>query len=283
MLRIILLIGAVFSFPSISTAETPLDRQKQALDIIAEFADRFCKNIPLVGVGDAVELSVQGKAELSGIVKKLAVLGLEGASHYQNSEYQGLLQKDLIEGLKSNVDCRIRIWGDLKSTLLASAPKDPTVSQETTPHATSQTKKEVRVKELTGTVGLSIESGATQVCLRIYGYENGLPGKYRPVFHAWVEGSAVDIPMKPSLYAPCRNGYVLAEPMPQESRGGSLQIDGGTMEWVSVGNFAVEKGNGCQDVGIVESYTIKWRSGRSEQASQSGIPINGGYGWICRG
>ena len=104
--------------PSLANTATSLDRQKQALDIIADFADRFCKDIPLEGSGDNVELSGNAKTELSGVVKKLAKLGISGAGKYQNSDYQGLLQKDIIEGLKSNVDCRLKIWEDLKSTLL---------------------------------------------------------------------------------------------------------------------------------------------------------------------
>ncbi len=120
---VFLFLIVMASFLTCSTnADTALDRQKEALDMIADFADRFCKDIPLVGQGDSRELSGQAKAELSGIVKKLADLGLEGAGKYQQSEYQGLLQRDFIEGLKSSVDCRLKIWNDLKSTLMTESP-----------------------------------------------------------------------------------------------------------------------------------------------------------------
>lgn len=144
----VMFVAVVFLLPTIVQSDTALDRQREALDMIADFADRFCKDIPLVGRGDSVELSGEAKAELSGIVRKLADLGLEGAGKYQNLEYQGLLQKDLIEGLKSSVDCRLKIWNDLKSTLVTETPSAPSKSEskreEYTPLPTTQTKVPVR-------------------------------------------------------------------------------------------------------------------------------------------
>lgn len=139
------LIAMTIFSPCSTNADTELDRQKAALDMIADFADRFCKDIPLVGHGDRMELSGEAKAELSGIVKKLADLGLEGAGKYQQSEYQGLLQRDLIAGLKSSVDCRLKIWKDLKSTLVTeSSPTvvapDSDVQERYTPAEPPQTE-----------------------------------------------------------------------------------------------------------------------------------------------
>jgi hypothetical protein len=152
-------------------------------------------------------------------------------------------------------------------------------------------KKEVRPHELTGTVTLSRRNESTQVCLRIYGYNDGMPKKYHPVFHAWILGGGVDIPMKPSLDSSCNNGYVLASAMPTTSRGGTMSIHDdnvGFMDWVLVGNFAVEKGYGCEDVGLVEGSVIKWQSSGLREKISKGlasnkIPINGGYGWVCNG
>ncbi len=130
----LILLFVLALFCSFSNADIALDRQKQALEIIADFADRFCKNIPLEGSGDNFELSGQAQAELSGVVKKLAKLGVEGAGKYQNDDYQGFLRQDLIKGLDKSVDCRIKIWGDLKNTLLTTTPnpEKSTTSNSTT-------------------------------------------------------------------------------------------------------------------------------------------------------
>ncbi len=119
-------------YESYCIAGQNLETNKQGLDIIAEFADKFCKEIPLIGNNNNLELSGKGKAELNGIISKLADLGIEGAIKYQSTEYQGLLQKDLLEGLKSGSNCRLQIWNDLKGSLLTSQEDTkPTVNQET--------------------------------------------------------------------------------------------------------------------------------------------------------
>lgn len=142
---IIIAINLFAQFPQPTYAEPDLDRQRQALNIIADFADRFCKNIPLEGTGGEIELSVQAKAELSGIVKKLASLGIEGAGKYQTSEYEGLLQKDITEALKSSVDCRLKIWQDLKSSLLLTMRSSSgTAHSDKKTFSTSQYSPEVQ-------------------------------------------------------------------------------------------------------------------------------------------
>jgi hypothetical protein len=96
------------------------DNQK-ALNMIADFSDRLCKDIPLQGHGDNLDLSGSAKAELNGIIKKLANLGVDGAIKYQNTDYEGLLQKDLVSALKDSTNCRLQIWNDLKDKLVSSS------------------------------------------------------------------------------------------------------------------------------------------------------------------
>lgn len=109
----------VFLLSSISSAEPTLEQRAEALQAISDFADRFCKEVPLQGKSDAVDLTGQARAELDGIIKKLASLGIEGEGRYSNSEFQGLIQKDLSEALKSNVDCRRMLWNDLRRMLFS--------------------------------------------------------------------------------------------------------------------------------------------------------------------
>lgn len=105
--------------PSLATGQ--LDAQKEALAVIADFADRLCKDIPLEGSGENVELSIQAKAELDGLIKKLAKLGAAGAGKYQKTEYQGLLQSDLAAVLRDSTECKLEVFRALKDELLVKS------------------------------------------------------------------------------------------------------------------------------------------------------------------
>jgi hypothetical protein len=89
-----------------------LDTQERALSIIADFADQVCKSLPLQGSGGNLELSGRTREELSELTKKLAGLGIEGASKYNTSGYQEILQKDLKAMLQESSSCSLVIFRD---------------------------------------------------------------------------------------------------------------------------------------------------------------------------
>ena len=83
----------------------------------------------------------------------------------------------------------------------------------------------------------------------------------------------------------CKNGYSLRSDAPAISEGGTMRIfkNNQPLAWVNVGSFIVSGGDGCQDVGLVESFVINWvKGGNRQNASNPGIPVNGGYGWVCK-
>src|SRR5438876_208696 len=89
-IRIVTFFVPFFLFVTIASAAGPdLDKQEKALNIIADFADRLCKTVPLEGTNQKLELSGGARAELNEVLKKIAELGIEGAAQYQTSEYQG--------------------------------------------------------------------------------------------------------------------------------------------------------------------------------------------------
>ena len=133
---ILLLFVLTASNATVSAQAPDLDTQKRALDIIADFADKFCKTIPLHGEAKNFELSTQGKAELSKLLKKIADLGFQGAAKYQKSEYVGALQQDIATLQKDNMTCRTMVWGDLKNKLI----------EQEKPIATTGTKPKPSVK-----------------------------------------------------------------------------------------------------------------------------------------
>ncbi len=82
----------------------------EALETIANFADRLCQTVPLETSSHSLDLSGSAKADLNGIIAKLAKLGISGAAKYESSSSQNVLQKDLAEVLKESRNCRLHIW-----------------------------------------------------------------------------------------------------------------------------------------------------------------------------
>ena len=98
-----------------------LDRQKKALDIIGEFADKICKDIPLEVTSERVELTGKAKADLNIIIKSLVDLGFEGAAKYSTSNSKGILQADLAKAIKDNSECKLQVFGALNDKLITTA------------------------------------------------------------------------------------------------------------------------------------------------------------------
>ncbi|MCA1850496.1 MAG: hypothetical protein LC672_05480 [Acidobacteria bacterium] len=111
-----------------------LDAQSRAIGIILDAAERLCKNIPLYSRSNGTELSVEGKAELNAIVKKVVDAGIAGATKYEKKESQGILQTELAATLKDNTNCRMRVWHDLQAKLVTpyqGRPEPARIEQHT--------------------------------------------------------------------------------------------------------------------------------------------------------
>ncbi len=105
----------LLTIPVQTQAEADIKVAKEALDVIRDFANDYCDRIPLEGSASDVELSGIAQAELSGLLKKLADIGIEGGGEYKLSEYKGVLRSDLVEALKDNQNCRLKVWEHLKN------------------------------------------------------------------------------------------------------------------------------------------------------------------------
>jgi hypothetical protein len=141
------LILLCFSF-QYSEAASQLEQQREALDFIAEFADKICKDIPLEGYGNNIELSGKAKADLNGLIKKFADIGIEGAGKYAKSNYQGLLQKDLLNALKNSTNCRLEVFKDLKDKLLTTSDQLQDSAPEPTTGTVKSTGFTLKIKKL---------------------------------------------------------------------------------------------------------------------------------------
>jgi len=118
MVAIALLIAIVYATPGF--ADNKLDHTERALSIISKFADEFCKSPPTGGTAHSVELSGRSKAELDRVLRRLVKLGYENAGKYNYTNYQGLLQTDVLAAIRDNTKCREHVLDALSSKLLAA-------------------------------------------------------------------------------------------------------------------------------------------------------------------
>jgi Pentapeptide repeats (8 copies) len=121
----------VFLLSSPAAPASSLSSQKEALDIIDEFAERLCEaDIRTQGSGEKLELSGEARAELNNLLKKLANVGVRVSGKSETSTYEGLLQKDLAVVLQSARKCKLEVFRELKDKLLQETP--PSTSLGTT-------------------------------------------------------------------------------------------------------------------------------------------------------
>jgi hypothetical protein len=105
-------------------AEDVLDIQIRALRAITESAASICNVVKTEGSSQSVEVSGDVKAELAGVVKKLADLGISGAGRYASEKHDlTVLQQDLSNTIKSNSDCRKGVLELLKDKMIPDQPK----------------------------------------------------------------------------------------------------------------------------------------------------------------
>jgi len=94
-------------------ADTPA-----VLTAIADTADRICGIVAAEGQTQSSKISGDVKAELSGLARRLASVGISGAGDITSSSYQGILQQDLPIALKDVRECKLKIFDKLAGTLL---------------------------------------------------------------------------------------------------------------------------------------------------------------------
>ena len=113
-----------------------LAMQRTALKDITEAAERICNSIPLSGTSQSAELSGQAKAEVNGVIKKVADLGVQGAGKYQTSEFSNVLQRDLAQAIQTNANCKQTVFSVLVDRMIpARSSGSPAVPPPAQPSA----------------------------------------------------------------------------------------------------------------------------------------------------
>jgi hypothetical protein len=134
--------GSVFATSCHNAAAQNTGDQQKQLEAITATADRICNVVTTEGSTESAKVSGEVKAELSGLAKRLANLGVSGTGAIDSSEYHGLLQQDLALALKDNASCKTHVFDKLIDKLVPS--QDHKSSENANP------EMQVRINSYTG-------------------------------------------------------------------------------------------------------------------------------------
>ncbi len=96
----------------------------QALDEITSTADKLCGNVATSGHFDTTKVTGDIQAELRGLAKRLADLGITGTADITSTTYEGVLQQELTTALKDVRECKLTVFKTLQEKLLPNQRSD---------------------------------------------------------------------------------------------------------------------------------------------------------------
>lgn len=94
------------------------------LKVISDTADRICGIVATSGEYQSAKVTGDVKAELEGLAKKLAQLGISGKGEFSIEKYQGPVRADLPLALKDQRECKLKVFDTLQSKLLSGRASD---------------------------------------------------------------------------------------------------------------------------------------------------------------
>src|SRR3954468_11981378 len=119
----------MLAIPRFASADT-LDRQRQALKLITDTADNICNVVLTEGGINRSKIEGTVKAQLGGLASKLADAGISGDVNITSEQYQNVLQQDLAATLRSNAECKLKVFSDLQNQVLGTAVQPEAPSQD---------------------------------------------------------------------------------------------------------------------------------------------------------
>ncbi len=123
---------AAFPLAGPARAQDP----RSALPSILDAADRICSVVKAEGTSQDVTVTGEIRAEVDGLLKKLADLGISGQGSYTTDSYVGVLQADLPNTIKNISDCKLQVFNKLVDVMLpksATPDKDSNTERESGP------------------------------------------------------------------------------------------------------------------------------------------------------
>jgi hypothetical protein len=112
-----------------------LQKQQATLNLISDFANKVCTDIPLRGDLSEAQISGEVSAGVQGLLKKLTKAGVDVDASAEKKTYEGVKRGDLLEALRDSRKCKMEVFMQLKGTLTgvrsdaAALIKPPTVKR----------------------------------------------------------------------------------------------------------------------------------------------------------
>ncbi|QOZ33255.1 hypothetical protein XH92_17550 [Bradyrhizobium sp. CCBAU 53421] len=119
-IRIVGSIFAIFSASEASAQSQAIDAQAKALDLITNAADRICSIVNQAGSSESLNVKGEVKAQLSGLIRQLAELGINGAADFNSDQYVGVIRTDLATAIKDNAQCKFNVFDKLQAKMIKS-------------------------------------------------------------------------------------------------------------------------------------------------------------------
>ena len=92
--------------------------QTQALALITKTADDICGIVKTAGNYQDLKVKGEVKAQLNGLIKQLADLGISGAADYDASQYEGFVQGDLAATFQRTAECKFKVFDKLQEKII---------------------------------------------------------------------------------------------------------------------------------------------------------------------
>ena len=105
---------------SSAAAQPDISIQRAALKEIRETAADICYTVEQRGRKSEAQLTGEVQAKVTGIVSKIADLGIKGSGQISSQEYQGVSQEALGAALTASANCRERVFNKLVDKILSS-------------------------------------------------------------------------------------------------------------------------------------------------------------------
>lgn len=116
--------------------------ENKAIELIKNTAELICGDYQVSGSSSETEITGKAKAELRGLAKQLADLGIQGAANLDVEKYEGVLRRELHKELADVRRCRLIVWRDLSDRLLglgvSETPPESTPTEGDLPNLKEQ-------------------------------------------------------------------------------------------------------------------------------------------------
>ena len=105
--------------PSVAQTE-----YSEALAEIRLTAESICQSVPIEGSSSSVSLTGRANAQLEGLLRRLAELGIDGNAEFQEENFTGVLRDQLADAIGSANECRLSVFETLVDAILRPSNND---------------------------------------------------------------------------------------------------------------------------------------------------------------